>query len=84
MKRKLIPYLYVLELKKVVLAPFRVFHLKRSTAEAFAVTFTVLSTKNMKGDKCFVFKLANPYGDTEAYWTIPENIHTQPRTAFMF
>ena len=40
----------LLGVKKAVLAPLKLFSLKRSTAGAFAIPFTVLSRKNMTGD----------------------------------
>jgi len=44
--------------KNVVLVPFRVDSLKRSTAGTFAVLpFRVLSLKNMTKDKCVVLEL---------------------------
>lgn len=40
----------LLGVKRAVLVPLKVFSLKRSTAGAFAIPFTILSRKNMTGD----------------------------------
>ena len=64
---------YLKVIKKVVLVALRVFNLKRSTAGAFVVPFSVLSSKNYDRRYCVVVELVPLRGEKNLKKPCPQN-----------